>query len=367
MKTIDIQQLEKLTLLKKLENTTPLAQNVKGYKYDIGASEKGFVLTNGRTGNTKKPKNSKPFLISMWPLIFQSSFRKSFSKAFPQYASSDKGSVTLSGSINYDNIFFKQVETLTSVAQLPDILITTDINSIYHNSFRKKLLNGDNFEKLHISYHSIYNNIGFAHSPKLVGMFAADALVMVVNKSKLVNKPLPREWYELLNPSFYNSIVVCGDRDFFCNTFFYHYIKNYGLKAVEVLVQNVSARIHPEEMLNTIHTNNSATDLVYIMPFSYAKNIQNKIDYKIVWPDDGAMLIPIQMLVKKGSYEKYEDVINFLTGEVLGSELEKQGLLPTNSNISPQFPGSKLNWIGWDFIENSDLKDLKENIKKYLL
>jgi hypothetical protein len=353
--------------LKKAKDHSHIVQSINGYEYGIGASANGLELVHNAAGQkAKKPKSVKPFIISMWPTAFQSAFNKCFSKAFPQYGGNDKGSVVLTGSVNYDNVFYKHIEKLTSTEQLPDILITSDFNSLYHRSFRNSLLNDCSFESLALPLHSIYAGSGIAHPSSLLTMLATDALVMVADKAKFESRRLPREWYELLDPALQNSIAFYGERDFFCNTVFYHFVKNYGFEAIKKLSDNTLMRIHPDEMLQVIQAGNVNGASVYVMPYSYAKNIQNKFDYSIIWPEDGAILLPIQMLVKKGALEKHEEVIHYLTGQSLGNELEKCGYLSTNGSTAKQYPGNKLNWIGWDFLENADLCMTKRNIRKFL-
>jgi hypothetical protein len=351
----------------QFNKSKPVMQSIKGYEYDIALTDNGIELFKRETALKKKNKYACPFIISVWPLAFQSAFKKLFAKTFPQYTGNGDGSVIFTGSVNYNNILYQRIERLTSTDQLPDILITYDFNTIYHRGFKRCLFNNRNFETLDFPMHSIYSNTNFKHPSKLIGMLASDALVMVIDRSKFEKKQAPREWYELLNHSLTNGIVLCGDRDYFCNTFYYHFVKNYGFEALKALYNNTLARIHPEEMLQSIHDGNTLEASVYVMPYSYAKNIQIKFDYQIIYPEDGAMLIPIQMLVKKGTYEKNEDIIRFLTGEQLGAKLEQYGFIATNPDTCKQYPGTKLNWIGWDFIENGDLYKTKEKIREMLV
>ena len=352
--------------IKESQNTKTKDQCINGYKYDIDTSKKGFELSyHQNEPQSRKAKCTKTFIISMLPFAFQPAFKKAFTKAFPQYAGNDKGSAILTGNINSDNVFYKQIEKLTTTDQLPDILITSDFNSLYHTNFKVNLLNTANFETLNFPLHPIYAKADFAHPSNLMGMLASDVLVMVVDKSKFEDKAFPYEWYELLNPTLRNSIVFCGDIDFSCNTVYYPFVKNFGFDAIKQLVNNTLAYIHPADMLHLIHSGNRISASVYVMPYSYARSIQNKFDYQIIWPNDGAIPIPIQMLVKKGAYEKHEDIINFLKGKTLGEEFEKNGFLATNPNASKQCPDSNLNWVGWNFIENSNMRILKKKIGEY--
>jgi ABC-type Fe3+ transport system substrate-binding protein len=119
-------------------------------------------------------------------------------------------------------------------------------------------------------------------------------------------------------------------------------------------------------MLHSINAGNKIKASVYVMPYSYAKEIRNKLDYEIIWPNDGAILIPVQLLVKKGASEKYKDVIRFLMGEEVGKMFYEHGLIAANSKAANEFPGKKLNWIGWNFLKNGELHAIKERIRELL-
>lgn len=315
------------------------------------------------TPHLKKHKAST-FIVSILPVGLQPAFKALFAEKFPQYAEEGHGSVIFNGSTQLENIFYNKIETLTSVSQFPDILITTDLNSLYHRSTR--LLNDRNFETFNYSLNSMYADTKISHPTKVFGYLGAEALVMVVHKAKYETVQSPREWYELLNPALKNSIVFCGDRDFHCNTVFAHFVKEYGYEALNQLSKNTLLRIHPEEMLLAMNSGNKINASVYVMPYSYAKNIQNNLDYEIIWPNDGAILIPIQVLVKRGAFDKYKDVIRFLIGEELGKLLEQHGLVAANAKVKNEFPGTKLNWIGWNFIRNCDMHAMKEDIRRRL-
>jgi len=315
------------------------------------------------TPHLKKHK-ANTFIVSILPVALQPAFKSLFAEKFPHYAEDGHGSVVFNGSTYLENVFYNKIETLTSVSQFPDILISTDVNSLYHRSSR--LLNDRNFETFHYSLHSAYAGTNIKHPANVFGFMGAEAMIMVVDRSKYENTQLPREWYELLSPSLKSSIVFCGDRDFHCNTVFLHFVKEYGYEAVNLLSKNSLIRIHPEEMLHSIDSGNKINASIYVMPYSYAKNIQNKLDYEIIWPNDGAILLPIQLLIKKGTLEKHKEVIRFLMGEEVGKMFEEHGLVATNSKVKNQFPSRKLNWIGWDFLKKNELTTIKEKIREFL-
>jgi hypothetical protein len=61
-------------------------------------------------------------------------------------------------------------------------------------------------------------------------------------------------------------------------------------------------------------------------------------------------------------YEKCPKVIDFLLSDELGNEFAKCGFVPTNKKCTDRDTMNKLNWIGWDFLENADLAIVKKNI-----
>ena len=108
----------------------------------ISDNEMNMGVVHYDTPHLKRHK-ANTFIVSILPVTIQSSFKSLFAEKFPQFAEEGHGSVIFNGSTHLENIFYNKIETLTSVNQFPDILITTDINSLYHRTSR--LLNNRNF------------------------------------------------------------------------------------------------------------------------------------------------------------------------------------------------------------------------------
>jgi ABC-type Fe3+ transport system substrate-binding protein len=339
-------------------------QNVPLYNYHLTTSEKGFEL---RTNDDINTGVKKPYFISIVPKIFQKNFQKLFLNTFPSYTESNNNEVVFfNGSIYADNILYDYIDTIDSTEQLPDILFTNDFNSVYHRCFMDSFLNYNNFENPYLPMNTSLAESKAKQHSQLLNILAYDALVMVIRRPNYNSMPIPREWYELLNPKLNNKIIVPGYQDFFCNTLYFHFVKDFGYQAIEHLAKNSCVMIHPEKMVEMINSGIMSEVSVFVMPYSYVRKIENKIDYKVIIPDDGAIAIPIQMMVKKGAYEKYPEIIDFLTGEELGAEFEKCGFFSTSIRHKNPNPIQKMNWIGWEFLEGSDIKEVKENIRKII-
>jgi len=332
--------------------------SVKTHKYALHIDRNKIQIAKQKCN---KPKNSKHniAMIAYFPYGLSDVFKDTIISTFPEYTNR----IQFGGSLNKDNIIYKALEILPDVSLLPDILITTDFNSLYHKRFLNKFLNKENFETLNIQYKPLFHNAGCQHPKGLITMITADLMVMVVDKTKFIGKSLPTEWYELLNPNLKKSIVLCGNKDYFCNSIFFPFYKNYGIEAIQCLAANVINRMHPIEMMHAINSGNQLGASIYIMPYSSAMKIVGNLNYEIVWPNDGAFAIPVQLLVKKGAYSIHKALIDFITGKQFGNILESLDYPALNTISNNEFVYNKINWQGWDFIQKTDIQKLKENIQ----
>ncbi len=315
------------------------------------------------TPHLQKHSKTDTFMVAMLPQLIQQEFESFFLKKFPDIAQHGNGIIFHKGFIRQDNIFFSKIEKINSILQFPDLLITTDINSLYHNS--KRLLSKQNFDTFQYRMNEAFTGIGLENTYTVFRFLAADGLVMVADKAKFDYSPMPEEWYELLHPAFANKLAFCGDIDFNCNTLHMHFVRDFGMGAIGQLLQNTLARLHPAHMLEAIQDGNRLGASVYIMPFSYARQIENNSDYQIIWPKDGAIMLPVQLLVKKGAYNRYKEIIRFLTGSEMGQLFASKGFVPVNV-YTENIAYGKMNWIGWDFLEQENIVDVKHEISKLL-
>ncbi|MFM2292514.1 MAG: hypothetical protein RIS29_2327 [Bacteroidota bacterium] len=329
------------------------------------------VLSSNQSGAVKfdsphlrKHNQSENFLVSLLPPHLQDEFCQLFAERFQEFANENAGAVIYHGHYTQDNVFYKQLAGFKSAFHLPEILITSDINCLYESP--KGYINPNNFETFSTQYNSIFAGTGIDHPQRIFRFLGAEALVMVVDKNLTEQIQTPREWYELLNPAMKDSLVICGEKDYYNDTLYLHFVRDFGLEAVKQLHANTLERIHPEEILHALNNDNSLGACIYVMPYSWAKLIDNKLDFQIIWPEDGAIILPIQMLVKKSVSEKYRNVTRFLGGQEVGNLLRNNGFISTNPRVIHPVSGRKLNWLGWEFIRNSNLVEIRNDIKRII-
>jgi ABC-type Fe3+ transport system substrate-binding protein len=303
-------------------------------------------------------------LLALLPCGLRNAFKEAFIQAFPEYTDDDNNEIMIEGNLNYEKNFYKYIDSLTSTDELPDIFISSDFNSLYHKYFMDNFLDEAHFDKCMAMLHPMYTRAAYPHPGGVIGMITANLLVMMVDENKFEPGRLPRTWKDLLDPLFGKRLVLRGDSDFFCNAVFYPFYKQFGEKAITQLAANTLTGMHPSEMVKAINTGHTGEAAVFVMPYSFAVKTRGSENFRLVWPEDGAIVSPVQMLVKKGAYEKYKEEIDFITGSTMGEALEQLGFPSANIQTGKSYPGEQLNWLGWDFIAENDMNMLRKRIQQ---
>ncbi|MGD8777426.1 MAG: ABC transporter substrate-binding protein [Ignavibacteria bacterium] len=314
------------------------------------------IYSNERTDSI-----NRPFMVALLPCGIRNAFKEAFYEALPKYIDDD--TISIEGNVNYEKSLYSYIDHITGVDELPDVFISSDINSLYHKKFLDRLSGSDAFEKFDLCYDVYFEDAGLQHPEKVINIFTANLLVMVVNNKKFENSSKPYAWYELLCTQYRDSIVMRGDGDFFCNAALYPYYAAYGEESMRILGINISKGVHPAEMVKEINSNRKSAADIYIMPYSFACKIRNE-KFSLVWPEDGAIVSPVQILVKKGAKEKHKDIIDFIFGSQLAETMEQQGFPAFTQDNLKRYPGKTLKWLGWEFIYKNDIGTLKDKTQE---
>jgi hypothetical protein len=83
----------------------------------------------------------------------------------------------------------------------------------------------------------------------------------------------------------------------------------------------------------------------------------------VVWPEDGAWVMPMAYLVQPTAAEKLRPVSDYLTGDQLAGVLDHHAYPATRigAGVSPALgltllpDGAQLKWPGWEFFRHPDL------------
>lgn len=360
--------LEKLGPLLKLKTVLSLAElNTDSF---IGLLNQAVM--DNKAGDftlADAPQRQKELtLLALLPCGMKMPFNRAFDEFAAEY-NRQKGATLHSlveGNLNHELSYYAYIDSVTSIDELPDIIISSDINSFYHKPFRDNFLNQDYFVNLNSSpMNADLETIDYADPGKQFTMLSANLLVLVTINELMENKNLPNSWEDLFREEYRNKIAMRGQDGFFCNGVLLPFYRMYGMDGIRKLASSVYTGLHPSQMVKMIDSKKDDVPPMYIMPYFFTKKIQDKSRVSIIIPSEGAIVSPVQMLVKKTESEKVREITDFLCGKKFG-QISSRAFFPTAhpevdnnlENVSPLY------WMGWAFLTENDVGKLKKEISE---
>ena len=101
----------------------------------------GKETNSNRSESLTSKENDLPIMLALLPCGLRNAFQQAVFAAFPGYADQENPKLIIDGNLNYEKKLYSSIDGMTSMDELPDILITSDINSLYHKDFVDKYLN----------------------------------------------------------------------------------------------------------------------------------------------------------------------------------------------------------------------------------
>lgn len=268
------------------------------------------------------------------------------------------------GNVNHELSYYAYIDSVTSIDELPDIIISSDINSFYHKPFQENFLNKEYFVNLNSSpMNSDFESIGFADPRGQFTMISANILVLVTIDELMKDDSKPESWEDILKDEYRNKVVMRGQDGFFCNGVLLPFYRLYGMEGIKKLASSVYTGIHPSEMVKMIDSKKDDVPPMYIMPYFFAKKIQDKSRITINIPSEGAIVSPVQMLVKKSGAERVKEITDFFCGKEFAKISARAFFPTTNTEVENNLEGIRLYWLGWDFLMNNDIGALKKELE----
>ena len=264
----------------------------------------------------------------------------------------------IEGNANYEVMWMDESSHIPLKEELPRIIISAGVNSFYRNDFRTKAIEEQYFKEVkgiedELTENDLSDLEGNYH------IMALNYLVMVVDLTKLENRDIPKSWEELLNSSFKNEIAIRGKKGKYCETTLLAIYKDYGMEGIIKLSELVGYGGHPAQMVKNAGKGIKDSPTISVIPYFYAKLLKNNKNVKIVWPEEGAIISPVTLLVQRGISKNLENVVNYFSSEEVRN-ICKNASLPNPIDYLKYLRENnyKLNWIGWDFIRNNDINKL---------
>lgn len=267
------------------------------------------------------------------------------------------------GNVNHELTFSIHIDSLEDISELPDVVISSDFNGFFHQKFISSFLNRGYFRALQINNsNSVLHRKQFKDPQGALSMLGVNPLVLVKVQKRGFDESVPASWHDILNEENRKNVVIRGQGDFFCTGVLTYFFQMFGNEGIRALARSVHSGMHPAEMVKHIDSGNEEIPQFYIMPWFFTRKIKKKERVNVVFPREGALGSPIQALIKKDCIE--HSVADFLASKNLHQTFA-DNLFPTlHPEIVCELPEhADIRWLGWDFIYNQDMAELKRNLQ----
>jgi len=316
---------------------------------------------------TSTPERQRELtLLALLPCGMKMPFTRTLTKFLDEYEKSGNEPLNFltEGNVNHEISYHEYIDSICDSDELPDVIVSSDINSFYHKPFLEKFAEKGVFVDVTSGpINCVYEGLDFPDPREFFTMLSSNLLILVVVEELMGDLKIPEKWEDLLKEEYKDSVVMRGDGKFFCNGVLLPFYKMFGSQGVKKLANSVCMGLHPSEMVKMIDSRKSDVPPMYVMPLFFSENIKHRDRIKIIAPEEGAIISPVQMLVKKEAAERVKPLTDFLTGEVMGETCGNAFFPSTNPNVDNYMKGiEKLMWLDWDFLYSDDVGKMKKEI-----
>jgi len=206
-------------------------------------------------------------------------------------------------------------------------------------------------------------NAGLLDPYGIFNSFAAIPFVFLVDERRLKRRTAPKTWQDLLDPQWQDEIVFGGWRpnehvpyQEYNSYILFSIFQEYGAAGLAALAANVKHLQHNIRTATLTGTNSQAVGTIAILPWLQASLCPRRERTRVVWPEDGAIVMPIGYLVKHESERRVQPILDYMNGSALARVLSTNCYPPLGSEISGAFPANaSMKWAGWDYIRSHDM------------
>ncbi|MDR3395049.1 MAG: ABC transporter substrate-binding protein [Parasulfuritortus sp.] len=259
--------------------------------------------------------------------------------------------------------WYKPFDALATANEehLPGMLVTTFHHDILAPGLLARYAPGPSARQP--NFHPACTAAGLPDPEGVFRLFAAIPFVFLVDEKRLKGRPAPRAWDDLLDPIWTDDIVFGGWRpngqvpyqDY--NSYLLLSLRReYGDDGLAAFAVNVRHLQHNIRTATQAGSNSRDVGAIAILPWLQAELSPRRERIRVVWPEDGALTMPIGYLVKPEAETRLWQLADYVSGVELGRTLVRNCYPPSNPAIPGAFPaGAKLKWPGWDYARTHDL------------
>jgi ABC-type Fe3+ transport system substrate-binding protein len=240
---------------------------------------------------------------------------------------------------------------------LPEMLITTGLNTIFSKPFKQKYLESGVYvgltkpsflDKMPEDYSRIASQYN-------IGFLAFGAWSLIYDMSLDANKNYPRSWTDLAKPEFKNKLSIHGYQGKASGTSLLLVLKErMGEKAISQFAENIKNIKHFAEVIKGIDSSDETRAEFNILPNAASAQMPTRKNAAMIEFNDGPLMAPPFLFVKKSKLQECQAVIDFFWSDEFREILTKGDFhMPDDMDWSLNY-----SYPSWDYLATHDFNEL---------
>ena len=260
-----------------------------------------------------------------------------------------------------------QLAAVKGPDDLPEVFVSAGFESFFdHGSINQFKNEGVFTDVAPAGQNAAFGDLKLRDPDGHFTMLGVVPAVFLVNGPALGDLPEPRSWEDLLKPIYEKRVALpVGDFDLF-NGLLLNMHKRFGDDGVTALGRSMVANLHPSQTVGRFAGKAQTQPAISIVPYFFSRMTMGSKAIRVVWPEDGAVISPIFMLVKASTKQDASLITEMMISKEMGEILAHRGLFPVlNPEVDNRLPqGAGFSWLGWDYIQDNDLGELIPRLNK---
>jgi ABC-type Fe3+ transport system substrate-binding protein len=257
-----------------------------------------------------------------------------------------------------------------SIKEFPDVIASLGFGDFFRTEFVERFVKKGYFHAAWPgSIHPLFEKAGFRDPDEWYTVYSVWPYVLLIDKKRLGNRPIPRFWKDLLDPQYRDDIIIDGSRDHrVAQVPMLYFFKDHGEQGLIQLAANIRDIWHPAQMVKAAGATGGNGAAIYILPSFFAQARHRPEETPVVWPEDGAISSPVYFLAKATKRMESEAIVQALVSRSLGEKSRRAFFPSLNPEVDNHFPPTaSFKWLGWEYIKVNDMEALKQKTTNIFL
>ena len=264
---------------------------------------------------------------------------------------------------------WREIWQVSAAEQLPEVIASAGFSHFFEPHFMERFLRRGHFNSAISGASSRqFVEAGLDDPDGWYGVYAVFPLVMLVDKRRLGNRPVPSRWADLLDPCYEGEIAIGATQGKAHEDLMLYLYKSFGLAGVAALARNVRVGMHGAQMAKMAGSGSEQGAAIYIISWLFARCCARKEHVAILWPTDGALVTPMVALAKQECSGFGRHLFETVTGVGYGDHSARNCMPSRHGSVDNRLPEeATLQWLGWDFIKSHSIPELIDRVGAHFM